>query len=90
MRAFLTIFIPLFLPSAVYWLYLKIRQRQGLPFREIPWTWPIVAGIALAVSALIVTWYADAEPTTGRYVPPQVIDGVVVPGHFVPVEEGTQ
>ncbi|TDQ84013.1 hypothetical protein A8950_0559 [Dongia mobilis] len=82
MRAFLTIFIPLLLPSAIYWLYLNIRQRQGLPFREVPWTWLGGAGIFLAMAALIVTWYADAEPTSGRYVPPQVIDGKVVPGHF--------
>jgi type VI protein secretion system component VasK len=88
MRAFLTIIIPLLLPSAVYWMYLKFRQRQGLPFREVPWSWLIAAGVGLAVASLIVTWYADAAPTTGRYVPPQVIDGVVVPGHFV--EEDAQ
>lgn len=90
MRAFLTILIPLLLPSVVYWAYLKFRQRQGLPLREIPWIWLIIAGVILAVAALMVTWYADAAPTTGRYVPPQVIDGVVVPGYFEPAEEAPQ
>jgi hypothetical protein len=90
MRAVLTILIPLLLPSLVYWLYLKMRQRQGLPFHDIPWIWPIGAGVVLALAALAITWYADSEPTTGRYVPPQVVDGEVVPGHFVPAEEGAQ
>lgn len=88
MRAFFTIIIPLLLPSAVYWLYLSFRQSQGRPYREIPWSWLGVAGIVLTSAALVVTWYADAEPPTGRYIPPQVIDGVVVPGHFVPVAGG--
>ncbi|MBL8709122.1 MAG: hypothetical protein JNL25_08020 [Rhodospirillaceae bacterium] len=87
MRAFLTVIIPLLLPSAVYWMYLRIRQRQGLPFREIPYSWLIVAGTVLAIFSLGITWLYHGEEPNLRYVPPQVIDGVVVPGHFLP-EEG--
>lgn len=90
MRAFLTVFIPLLLPSFAYWLYLSIRQKQGLPFREISWIWPIVAGVVLATIALGIIWYADSAPVSGRYVPPQVIGGEVVPGHFEPAEESSQ
>lgn len=86
MRAFLTVFIPLFLPSLGYWIYLSIRQKQGLPFREISWTWLIVSGVVLAATALGIISYADSAPTDGRYVPPAVVDGVVVPGHFEPAE----
>ena len=90
MRAFLTVFIPLLLPSLGYWIYLSIRQKQGLPFREISWTALIVAGVALAAIALSILWYADSAPTDGHYVPPTVVDGVVVPGHFEPAEGNSQ
>lgn len=90
MRAFLTIFIPLLLPSLVYWLYLSIRRQQGLPYREIPWIWLVAAGAVLAVVAVTLLWFEQGADPTGRYVPPQVVDGVVVPGHFEPAPEATQ
>lgn len=82
MRAFLTIFVPLLLPSALYWLYLSIRQRQGLPYREIPWIWLVVAGAVLAMMAVTALWFDQGADPSGHYTPPQVIDGKVVPGHF--------
>jgi hypothetical protein len=90
MRAFLTIFIPLLLPSAIYWVYLSIRRQQGLPYRDIPWIWLVVAGLVLAAVSLSVLWFDQGADPTGRYVPPQVIDGVVVPGHFEPATETGQ
>lgn len=47
------------------------------------------AGAAFAVVVMIVMVLIDSSRAGHgeRYVPPQVVDGRVVPGHFVPLEE---
>lgn len=82
MRAFLEIAIPLLLPVLLYWLYLRIQEKRGRPVREVPLSWLAVIGVFFVVVVLIVGWFADSEPPQGKYVPPSVVDGKVVPGHF--------
>ncbi|WP_374655894.1 DUF6111 family protein [Dongia sp.] len=82
MRAVLEIAIPLLLPALVYWLYLNIQEKRGQPVREVPLSWLTAIGVFLVVIVLVVSWFADSEKPGGKYIPPSVIDGKVVPGHF--------
>ena len=82
MRAFLEVIIPLALPALVYWLYLRIQERRGVVVRDVPLSWLAVLGVGLLAIGLGAGWLAGSEPPTGKYIPPKVVDGVVVPGHF--------
>jgi heme A synthase len=82
MRIFLQIAIPLLLPALLYWLYLSIQEKRGQPVREVPISWLAAAGVVLVAIGLVVGWFADSEKPGGKYVPPSVVDGKVVPGHF--------
>ncbi len=87
MRAFLEIAIPLLLPALFYWLYLKVQERRGHPVRDVPISWLAVAGAVLVAAVLIVGWVTGSAPPTGKYIPPTVVDGKVVPGHFEDAEK---
>lgn len=87
MRQFFEILLPLVLPTVIYIAYLwTFRPRQGAGFPEIPWIWLGAAGVLLlAVTFLALTLLGGADPTE-RYLPPKVVDGQVVPGHYVPAK----
>jgi len=80
-RAFLTIVIPLLLPTALY-LAWRFAAGRGLalPASSI---WLLVAGVALA-GLTLVTVSVDFGQPRGTYVPPHVSHGQVVPGHIEP------
>lgn len=82
MRAVLEIVIPLLLPALVYWFYLRIQERRGREVRDVPVSWLAVAGVFLVALVLIASWLTGSEPPSGKYIPPAVIDGKLVPGHF--------
>jgi len=82
MRAFLEIAIPLLLPALLYWLYLRLQEKRGRPVREVPISWLAVIGVFFVLIVLGAGWLAGSEPPSGKYVPPSVVDGKVVPGHF--------
>lgn len=82
MRAFIEVIVPLLLPALLYWLYLRFQERRGISPREVPLSWLAVAGVLLLVIVLGAGWLAGNEPPSGKYIPPHVVDGVVVPGHF--------
>lgn len=82
MRAFIEVIVPLLLPALLYWLYLKMQERRGVTVREVPLSWLAVAGVLLLIIVLGAGWLAGKEPPSGKYIPPHVVDGVVVPGHF--------
>jgi Family of unknown function (DUF6111) len=72
-----------FVPFAVFALYLVLRRRN--PFHWAAWsegaTWLVIAGLSLAVAALLVTGiFADRE--TGAFEPPHLENGRLVPGQF--------
>jgi hypothetical protein len=72
-----------FVPFAVFALYLLLRRRN--PFQWAAWsegaTWLVIAGLSLAVAALLVTGiFADRQ--TGAFEPPHLEDGRLVPGQF--------
>jgi hypothetical protein len=80
-RVFLTIIVPLLLPTALYatWRVLA-GKRINVPKM---WIWLTVSGLVLASLTLVLLSVDFGEPKNGQYVPPHVSDnGVVVPGHI--------
>lgn len=80
-RVFLTIIVPLLLPTALYvaWRILA-GQRVNVP---AAWIWLAAAGLALASAVLVFVSVDFGAPKEGQYVPPHVRDdGTVVPGHI--------
>jgi len=80
-RVFLTIIVPLLLPTA---LYAAGRVLVGKQI-NVPavWIWLAVAGLALASAMLILVSVDFGAPKEGQYVPPQVAPGgAIVPGHI--------
>jgi uncharacterized membrane protein len=92
LRVLLEYIIPIALPSLLYlaWLvYENGRVARGgtgvlRRWQEGPWAWLFAAGVALAVIATILISTLGGYGTAGRYVPPRVEDGRVVPGYVEP------
>jgi hypothetical protein len=88
-RFLIEIILPFLLPSLLYlgWWWLAGRRRAvadgGVPsfLQHGPWFWLILAGAVLLAAVLSYNALTDQGPTTGRYVPPHLQDGRVVPGH---------
>jgi 4-amino-4-deoxy-L-arabinose transferase-like glycosyltransferase len=91
MRVFLTIILPLELPTALYVLWAvsagRVDMAAAAPWRELPWTWLGAIGVVLVVAVLA---YAVEFGGTkeGTYVPPHLENGHVVPGHVAPAPRG--
>jgi hypothetical protein len=82
-RVFLTIVVPLLLPTALYVIWRVSMPGRGFHL-PAAWLWLVVAGLALTSITLILVSVDFSEPGTGRYVPPHVTDEGVVPGHIEP------
>jgi hypothetical protein len=82
-RVFLTIIVPLLLPTALYALWRGLAgQRINVP---AVWLWLAVAGLALASAMLVFVSVDFGAPKEGVYVPPHVNDsGTIVPGRIEP------
>lgn len=80
-RVFLTIIVPLLLPTALYvaWRVLVGKQIAIPSF----WVWLLVAGLVLAALTLVLLSVDFGEPANGRYVPPHVSGDTVVPGRII-------
>ena len=87
MRQIFEIVLPLILPTVLYISYLWVlRPRQGVNFPEMPWIWLGGAGVLLlAVTFLALTLLGGADPSE-RYLPPKVVNGQIVPGHYEPAK----
>jgi len=87
-RVFLTIVLPLALPTVLYLLWLRVARWSDvggvLQWRVLPWAWLAMAGaVSLAIVLFVVTVHYGT-PIPGVYVPPHVEDGRIVPGHIEP------
>jgi NhaP-type Na+/H+ or K+/H+ antiporter len=87
MRIFLTIILPLMLPTVLYVLWAvssgRIDAQAAASWRDLPWTWLGIIGVVLlaAVFGAAVEFEGTRE---GTYVPPHLENGAIVPGHVVP------
>lgn len=74
-----------FVPFIVYFAYARWanarRAVNGTDPLQTPWFWLVIAGLACAVAGFVVPQFF-VKPNSGQYVPAQVIDGKLVPGHF--------
>lgn len=80
-RVFLTIIVPLLLPTALYVVWRVLAGKRI----DVPavWLWLAVSGLLLASAMLVFLSVDFGEPKRGVYVPPHVNDrGTVVPGHI--------
>jgi hypothetical protein len=86
-RVFLTIVLPLVLPTVIYFAWAVIAQRRpvaAISKRGLPWLWLAGAGLVLAASVLALVAVRFSGETGGVYIPAHLKDGKVVPGHFEP------
>ena len=88
-RVFLTIVLPLMLPTALYVLWTVGAGRFHAaepgpgPWRELPWLWLALAGTVLAL-AMLAAVVELGGTKNGVYVPPHLENGAIVPGHVEP------
>jgi hypothetical protein len=89
LRVFLTIVVPLLLPTALYlagvaaWGAARGRPRRS--WAAIPWLWLVVAGTGLLAIVLIVVTVGFGRRQEGVYVAPRYVNGRIIPGHFEPL-----
>jgi len=70
--------IPFILFAAYVVASRRITQK---PKPDTPWIWLSIAGLALVIASFIVVGLTEGETTKGVYVPPQEVNGKIVPGH---------
>lgn len=91
-RILLQVVIPILLPALLYTLWLLAERRRfeaaggrAQPrWAEAPWLWLAVLGVFFAGVITIALALFGGESIIGEYVPPQIKDGRIVPGHVVP------
>jgi hypothetical protein len=83
---FLTIVLPLALPTVLYLLWLQAAHRPR-SWRVMPFVWLVGAGVVLLAIVLFVVTVHFGTPQTGVYVPPRVENGRIVPGHIEPAKK---
>lgn len=95
MRQFLTIVLPIIVPIGAYWLYIILAgrkaEREGNAedapgWNDAPWILLSLAGVVLLITVLVVFRFQSAHDPDIKIVPPQFIDGEVVPAHPVEVD----
>ena len=88
LRVFLTIVLPLVLPTALYLLWIGIfgetQEGGALPSMAMPWIWLAGAGVVLLAIVLFVVTVEFGSPQEGVYVPPRWEGDRIVPGHIEP------
>ena len=88
-RIWLTVILPLLLPTLLYVLWSVAMPHSGGGRRlQQTWPWLVVTGVALSGGVLVAAWLRAGSGGAGSdsYVPPHVIDGQVVPGRLAPPE----
>ncbi len=74
----------LLLPSILYFSYIYLRQnlQPNEPVRaEPPLAWLVAGGVVLMLASLLMFGKWEGHAPGGKYHPPVVRDGVLIPGH---------
>ena len=75
LRVFLTIVLPLLLPTALYLLWVTIlgtpQEGGAMSWTAVPWIWLAGAGAVLLAIVLLVVTVHFGSPQQGVYVPPR-------------------
>ena len=87
-RIFLTIVLPLLLPTALYLLWVSTlgAPRGGgvVAWASLPWVWLVGAGAVLLAAVLLVVSVGFGTRQEGVYVAPRYVNGRIIPGHIEP------
>lgn len=91
-RVLLQVVAPILLPAVLYtlWMLAERRRLQSAGGRsqprwaEAPWLWLLALGVFFAGLVTMAIALFGGESIVGEYVPPQIKNGRVVPGHVVP------
>jgi hypothetical protein len=88
-RVFLTIVLPLLLPTALYLLWvttLRTSDNGGnggaTAWSSVPWVWLAAAGAVLLAVVLVVVTVGFGTAQQGVYVAPRYVNGHIIPGHI--------
>jgi hypothetical protein len=86
MGLFLFRFWPVLIPLLVYVLWFEIVGRKAVKagqakplFREGPWYWLVISMLGTALACFVLLG-ASIENHQGKYTPPHMENGVMVPG----------
>jgi|SRR6185437_7358135 len=91
-RILLQVVVPILLPSVLYALWALAERRRleaagsagARHWTDAPWLWLLALGVFFAGIITMALALFGGESIIGKYVPPQVKDGRIVPGHVVP------
>lgn len=83
--------VPFLLPTIVYaaWLwyrarYVETHEGNAPGLEKGPWPLTLFLGAVLVLIILGATAIMSGGSTDGRYVPPHLEDGEMIPGHLEP------
>lgn len=92
-RVFLTIVLPLLVPTALYLLWVSTlgapHDGGAVAWNSLPWVWLAGAGAVLLVIVLLVVTVGFGTSQEGVYVAPRYVNGHIVPGHIEPAQHAT-
>ena len=92
-RVFLTIVLPLLVPTALYLLWVSTlgapHDGGAVAWNSVPWVWLAGAGAVLLVIVLLVVTVGFGTSQEGVYVAPRYVNGHIVPGHIEPAKHAT-
>jgi hypothetical protein len=87
-RIFLTIVLPLLLPTALYVLWVSTigapRGGGAVTWASLPWVWLFGAGAVLLAAVLLAVSVGFGIRQEGVYVAPRYVNGRIIPGHIEP------
>ncbi len=83
-------FWPVLIPVVVYWIWFKTHvnkaKKEGKPaprFRDGPWYWLVLSSLLVGIACFVGLGMSSLG-AKGKYTPPRMENGVLVPGHVEP------
>ena len=64
----------------------SVAARDDDLWRDAPWLWLSIAGMALLVVVLLFGAFVHGSPQRGQYLPPRMENGQIVPGELRPAD----